>query len=68
MVQVWLWKHFLIPSIAGFFFALGHFLVYYLSKTKYMKSFESFFIGNRSDTTQYVDSNSKRRAKGYELV
>lgn len=69
MIQVWLWKHLLTPSIAGFLFALGHFLIYYVSKTKLIKSFESFLIANRFDNaTQYVDSNSKKRTKAYELI
>lgn len=68
MIQPWIWKYMVTPSIAGFFFALGHFLIYLLSKTKVMRSFESLFIVNRPQTTQYVDSNSNKRVKPYQLV
>lgn len=44
MVQVWLWKHLMNPIIAGFFFAVGHFIIYFLSKTKWVRNLESYVI------------------------
>lgn len=41
---LWLWKHTANPLIAGFFFALGHFIVYFLSKTRACKYLESYII------------------------
>ena len=43
-MQIWLWQHIVNPTIAGIFFAIGHFLVYYLTTTKPLQNFESFFI------------------------
>ena len=38
-MQIWLWKNLVNPAIMGLFFALGHFLVYYLTTTKPMQKF-----------------------------
>jgi len=43
-MSIWLWKHLLTPMITGIFFAFGHFLIYYLSKTKWLKSLESYLF------------------------
>lgn len=60
-----MWKHLVNPTIAGFFFALGHFIIYFLSKTRYARSFESFFIDTSDHPTQYSETHSKKRAKPY---
>lgn len=43
-MQIWLWQHLMNPAIAGIFFAIGHFIFYTISKTKYFRQFESLFI------------------------
>ena len=43
-MKIWLWKHISNPMIAGFFFALGHFIIYLLSKTRLMRKLESYII------------------------
>lgn len=53
-MKIFLWKHFMNPLIAGFFFALGHFIIYFLTKTKLIKSLESYII---EDTTPKINTN-----------
>lgn len=68
-MKIWLWKHTVNPLIAGFFFALGHFIIYFLSKTKFFRHLESYIIDDsKADNTQYVDSNSRKRTKAYDVI
>lgn len=53
-MKTFLWKHMMNPLIAGFFFALGHFIIYFLTKTKLVKSLESYIV---EDTTPRITTN-----------
>lgn len=65
-MKIFLWKHLVNPLVAGFFFALGHFIIYFLSKTKLLKSLESYII---DDTTpkplQSIPNHNSKKTKAY---
>lgn len=68
-MKIFLWKHLVNPLIAGFFFALGHFIVYFLSKTKFIKSLESYIIADPALVpTPTLNNKDARKTKAYEVI
>ena len=50
-MESWIWKHLLVPGISGFFFAVGQFIIYFLSRTQPALTFEAHLTGKAEKKT-----------------
>lgn len=66
-MQNWIWKHLMNPTIAGFFFAIGHFIIFYLTKLKFFKTLESYIVDTSESKAPIKKKNTNKSEKNIPL-
>ena len=58
-MQNWVWRQIVVPGIMGFFFAIGQFIVYSLTKTQPMLALEKWIsVSDKTDEGKQTKADS----------